>query len=349
MGFLEGKVGWTLLFIAGLVFPFVTSNDYHLTVMSTAYIFALATIGLNLITGYTGQFNLAHAGFMAVGAYTVGILTVDHQVPFWVAFPLSGVITVLIGLPLGFVSLRLKGHYFSIFTLCVGYIMFLVIEKWEGLTHGTVGVIGVPPPSPIPLPFGWDAIAFDTPRSLYYLVFFFLVVGVFFMHRIVTSLLGRTFMAIRNSDELAESLGINLMRNKLLAFSLSVFYAGIAGGLYAGFVRFLGPDLAGVQHTFDFTMYMLVGGLGTLLGPLLGALTVPWLTQYLQFLQEYRFIVFGPVLILLVIFVPNGIVGSYLGWKARRASRALAALKTTPPPAAAPVAPVTPQQGGSRA
>jgi branched-chain amino acid transport system permease protein len=316
MSHLEGRTGWALLFLAGLVFPLVTGNDYHLTVMSTAYIFALACIGLNLIVGYTGQFNLAHTGFMAVGAYTVGILTVDHGVPFWIAFALSGMASVAIGFPLGLVSLRLKGHYFSIFTLCVGYIMFLVIEKWESVTHGTVGIIGIPSPSPI------GSLRFETPMQLYYLVFFFLVLGLWVMRRIVTSLLGRTFMAIRNSDELAESLGINLMRNKLLAFLLSVFYAGMAGGLYAGFVRFLGPDLAGVHHTFDLTMYMLVGGIGTLLGPLLGALAVPWLAQYLQWLQEYRFVVFGPLLILLVIFLPHGIVGSYLGWRARLASAA---------------------------
>jgi branched-chain amino acid transport system permease protein len=119
----------------------------------------------------------------------------------------------------------------------------------------------------------------------------------------------------------AQSLGINLMRNKVLAFVLSVVYAGLAGGLYAGAVRFLGPDLAGVEHTFDMTMYMLVGGIGTLAGPLLGALIVPWLTQYLQFLQAYRFVVFGPILILLVIFLPNGIVGLYQAHRVRRARR----------------------------
>ena len=329
MKFLEGKTGWGLLFILGLLFPFMAGNDYHLTVMSTAYIFALATVGLNLITGYTGQFNLAHAGFMAVGAYTVGILTVDYQVPFWIAFVLSGFVTAAIGWPLGIVSLRLKGHYFSIFTLCVGYIMFLVIEKWESLTHGTVGIIGIPAPTAI------GPITFDTPRALYYMVFFFLVVGVWVMHRIVNSLLGRTFMAIRNSDELAESLGINLMRNKVVAFVLSVFYAGLAGGLYAGFVRFLGPDIAGVHHTFDMTMFMLIGGIGTMLGPLLGALAMPWLTQYLQFLQDFRFLVFGPLLILLVIFMPNGIVGSFLAWKARRAAKQHAAAAPSAPTATA--------------
>lgn len=318
MKYLTGKPGWLLLLALGLAFPFFAKNDYHLTVMSTAYIFALATLGLNLITGYTGQFNLAHSGFMAVGAYTVGILTVDYQVPFWIAFGLSGVVAAFLGIFIGLVSLRLKGHYFSIFTMCVGYIMFLVIEKWESLTHGTVGIIGIPAPT------GVGTFTFDTPRSLYYLVFFFLVLGTWVMHRIATSLLGRTFVAIRNSDNLAEALGIDLMRNKLLAFLLSVCYAGLAGGLYAGFVRFLGPGIAGIEHTFDMTMYMLIGGLGTLLGPLLGALSVPWLTQYLQFLQEYRFIVFGPILILLVIFVPHGIVGTYMGWRARREAGAIA-------------------------
>ncbi|CAM5791897.1 ABC transporter permease OS=Rhizobacter sp. Root404 OX=1736528 GN=ASC76_00780 PE=4 SV=1 [Rhizobacter fulvus] len=323
MNGIQGKWGWALLAALGLVFPLIAKNDYHLTVMSTAYIFAIATIGLNLITGYTGQFNLAHSGFMAVGAYTVGILTVDHHWPFWAAFALSGFTAAALGFFVGILSLRLRGHFFSIFTLCVGYIMFLVIEKWESLTHGTVGIIGIPAPGAI------AGIAFDTPRTLYYLVFAFLVLGVWVMSRIVRSLLGRTFVAIRNSEELAESLGINLMRTKLLAFMLSVFYAGMAGGLYAGFVRFLGPGVAGVENTFDMTIYMLIGGIGTLLGPLLGALSVPWLTQYLQFLQEYRFIVFGPILVLLVIFLPHGVVGTYLGWRARRAAHA------QPAPAAA--------------
>ena len=339
MKYLQGKAGWSLLFIAGLAFPFLAGNDYHLTVMSTAYIFAIATVGLNLITGYTGQFNLAHSGFMAVGAYTVGILTVDYQVPFWVAFALSGVMAAAIGFFVGLVSLRLKGHFFSIFTMCVGYIMFLLIEKWESLTHGTVGIMGIPVPSAI------GPISFESPRALYYLVFFFLVVGMWVMHRIVNSLLGRTFMAIRNGDELAESLGINLMRNKVLAFMLSVAYAGFAGGLYAGFVRFLGPDLASVEQTFNMTVYMLIGGLGTLVGPLLGAIAMPWLTQYLQFLQELRYLVFGPILVLLVIFMPHGIVGTYLGWRARRAALA--------PPAPVPSLPLVAQpataQGGRNA
>lgn len=306
---------WLILFVLGLALPVVVHNDYSLTVMSTAYIFALATVGLNLITGYTGQFNLAHGGFLAIGAYTVGILTVDHQVPFWIAFIAAGVVTTVLGFFVGLVSLRLKGHYFSIFTLCVGYIIFLVIEKWDAFTHGVVGIIDIPAPPAI------GPVRFDQPLPLYYLTLLFLAAGMWLMRRIVESMLGRTFIAIRNSEMLAQSLGIELMRNKLLAFLISTFYAGIAGGLYAGFVRFLGPDLAGIDHTFDMTMYMVVGGMGTLAGPLVGALTLPWLTQTLQFLQAYRFLVFGPLLIALLIFLPNGIVGLYESARVRRAAR----------------------------
>jgi len=332
-------LGWGLLLVLALAFPFLAGNDYHLTVMSTAYIYAIATIGLNLITGYTGQYNLAHSGFMAIGAYTVGILTVDHGMSFWLAFALSGFVSAGIGFFVGLVSLRLKTHFFSIFTLCVGYIMYLLIEKWESLTHGTVGIMGIPAPENI------GALDFSEPRTQYYLVLFFLVASLWVMHRIVHSLLGRTFMAIRNGDELAQALGINLMRNKLLAFMLSVFFSGLAGGLYAGYVRFLGPGVASVEHTFDMTMYMLVGGIGTLLGPLLGAISVPWLTQYLQVLQEYRFVVFGPVLVLLVIFLPYGIVGTYIN-RQRRKAAAAAALHAPATPGA-PDEPAAPAKQGA--
>lgn len=333
--------GWLLLLALAIAFPFLADNDYHLTVMSTAFIYAIATIGLNLITGYTGQYNLAHSGFMAVGAYTVGILTVDYGMSFWLSFALSGFVAAFLGFFVGIVSLRLKTHFFSIFTLCVGYIMFLVIEKWESLTHGTVGIMGIPAPENI------GPLDFSEPRTQYYMVLFFLAASVWVMHRIVHSLLGRTFMAIRNGDDLAQALGINLMRNKLLAFMLSVFFSGLAGGLYAGYVRFLGPAVASVEHTFDMTMYMLIGGIGTLLGPLLGAISMPWLTQYLQVLQEYRFVVFGPVLVLLVIFLPYGIVGTYLNRQRRKA--AMRAPAAPAQPATSSSSAGAPKQGATHA
>ena len=139
------------------------------------------------------------------------------------------------------------------------------------------------------------------------------------MGRLSRSLLGRTFIAIRNGDELAQSLGINLMRNKILAFVLSTTYAGLAGALYAGMVRIIGPEEANIVHTFDMITYLLVGGIGTLMGPLLGTVGIVWITQSLQFLEEYRMIIFGPMLVILVIFFPRGISGQFLTWMHHKA------------------------------
>lgn len=315
MNFLLGRGGALLLLAVAIVFPLISQNQYHIYLMSLAFIWTMATAGMNLITGYTGQLNLAHAGFVAIGAYTVGLLTVDYGLNFWAAFVLSGLLAGLIGFFVGIVSLRLTEHYFAIFTLCVGFIIWQLLEKWEGLTHGVHGVIDIPAPADL---FG---ISFASPTAQYYLVLFFLVVTLWLMHRIVTSLLGRTFLAIRNSEQLAEALGIHLMRNKVLSFVLSTIIADYAGGLYAGSVRFLDPSLSGVTITFDMVTYLLVGGIGTLFGPLVGTLLVIWVSQYLQFLQDFRMIVFGPLLVVLVIFFPRGIVGYLQQKKMERAAR----------------------------
>jgi branched-chain amino acid transport system permease protein len=300
---------------AALAYPFVVPNDYFIYVMALAYIFAIASLGLNLILGYTGHLNLAHAAFMAIGAYTVGIMTVDYGVPYWIAFLLAGVFAAAVGLVAGVISLRLKHHYFSIFTLCVGIIVYLVIEKWDALTHGVVGIIGIPAPPPI------GPISFENTISQYYLVLAFLILALVLMDRIVHSLHGRAFMAIRNGEPLAEALGVPLMRTKVISFVISVAYAGYAGALYAGFVRFIGPAIASEANAFDMIAFILVGGLGTLSGPLIGAILLTWATQSLQFLQDYRLLVFGAMLILLVMFLPKGIIGTLKARQAREAGR----------------------------
>ena len=300
-----------VLLLAALIFPFVGS-EYYTYVMAQAFIWAIAVYGLNIITGFCGQLNLAHGGFFAIGAYVVAILTVDHGWAFWPAFIASGVFSAVFGFLVGIVSLRLKEHYFAIFTLCVGFIIYLLLDKWEALTHGSLGIISIAPPE------GFGLIDFTRTIPFYYLVLFFLVLAIVLLSRISSSLLGRTFLAIRISDDLAQSLGINLMRNKVLAFVLSTVYAGLAGGLYAGVFRFIGPDMAEVVHTFDIITYLLVGGIGTLMGPLVGTMMITWLTQAVQSFEEYRMIVFGPLLVLLVIFMPKGVVGTFLTWRGRR-------------------------------
>jgi branched-chain amino acid transport system permease protein len=210
------------------------------------------------------------------------------------------------------IALRTKSHFFAIYTMCVGVIVYLLIDKWDSLTGGVRGLIGIPAPGNI------GPITFDTLTSQYYLALFFLTFTIFLCYRIVHSLLGRTFIAIRNSEELAKTIGISIMKNQLLAFTLSALFAGLSGALYASFIRFIGPQISAITVTFEMLMYLLVGGIGTLAGPIVGTLIVISLTQSLQFLEEYRMLIFGPVVVLLVLYYPRGITGSINGYLQRK-------------------------------
>lgn len=304
-----------MFLLFAILFPFLTQNQYYLHIFSLAFIWAIAVYGLNLIGGFTGQLSLAHAGFFGVGAYATGLLTVKGGMNFWLALVLATLITVILGFLIGLIALRTKEHFFAIYTLCVGYIIYLVIYKWEALTEGVRGLIGIPAPSPI------GPLTFDTPRAQYYLLLSFLVLVIFLMKRILNSLIGRTYMAIRNSEDLAQTIGINTMKHKLVSFTLSTFFAGLAGGLYASFVRFIGPDISYINITFDMLTYLIVGGIGTISGPLIGTILVVWVSQYLQFLQDYRMLIFGPLLVSLIIFYPRGIAGGIEDWLKRRKAK----------------------------
>ncbi|WP_078392515.1 branched-chain amino acid ABC transporter permease [Shouchella patagoniensis] len=301
-----------IFLLLALLIPLVTDNQYYLYILTISFVWTIGVYGMNLISGYTGQLSLAHAGFFAIGAYSVGLLTVKVGMSYWLAFMLALVITTIIGLLVGLIALRTKEHFFAIYTLCVGYIIYLIIYQWDEFTGGVRGLIGIPAPGAI------GPIQFENSQALYYLVLVFLVGTVIFMKWITESLVGRTYIAIRNSEELAQTIGINTMRQKLVSFVTSTFFAALAGVLYASVVRFIGPNISYTMVTFDMLTYALVGGFGTLFGPVVGTLLIVLLTQSLQFMEEYRMIVFGPLLVLLVIFYPRGIVGGYAAWKRKR-------------------------------
>lgn len=301
-----------LLIVVALLFPFIVPNQYYIYIMTLSFIWIIAVYGLNIVAGYTGYLSLAHAGFFAIGAYSMGILTTKVEMGFWLAFILSPIITMIIGLFIGLFALRTKEHFFAIYTLCVGYIIYLLIDKWESLTGGVRGLIGIPPLPNI------GPIELSDPIYRYYFVLLILLLSIFVIYRIINSLVGRTFTAIRNSENLALALGISTTVNKLLAFVLSTFFAGLAGVLYAVFIRFLGPEISSTIIMFDLLTSLIVGGIGTFAGPIVGTLLIVWVSQSLQFLEEYRMLVFGPILTLMIIFSPYGIVGLFKNISAKR-------------------------------
>ncbi|KKM10071.1 ABC transporter permease [Clostridiales bacterium PH28_bin88] len=299
-----------ILMLLAVTFPFVVTSSYYLHLVIMSYLWAIAVYGLNLILGYTGQTSLGHAGFMGIGAYTTGLLSLKIGMSFWPALLLACLFTSFIGWLAGLVSLRTRGHYFSIFTLCLGVIIYVLINRWDELTGGMNGLIGIRPPDPIPFPVVGQ-IQFNSLPAMYYLILIFLMLTIFAVGRVVNSLIGRSFLAIKNSEGLAEVTGINVMQTKILSFVLSTFFAGLAGGLYAGYIRFIGPQLADVGTTFEMLLYMFVGGQASIAGPMIGSLIVPVLTETLQALQTYRMTIFGVTLILLIMFFPKGLVGGF--------------------------------------
>ncbi len=299
------RVGIILIIAFAIVFPLIADNQYFLRIMSLGFIYIIAIYGMNLLAGFTGYLSLAHAGFFAIGAYSLGIFTTKYEVSFWLAFVAAIVFTTVVGVVTGLIALRTREHFFAIYTLVVGYLIYLIIDKWDEMTGGVRGLIGIPVPDPI------GPIEFNTDLSMYYLALFFVLIATVVVTRIVKSLTGRTFIAIRNSEDLAQTIGINTMTNKLTSFIISIVFAATAGALYASLTRFLGPDIANLPMVFDFLMYLIVGGLGTITGPIVGTMLIIWLSQFLQGLQEYRMLIFGPILTLLVIFYPSGIVGAF--------------------------------------
>jgi branched-chain amino acid transport system permease protein len=306
------KTNWFYLvvLIIALVVPLLITNRYYAQVITMSCLFAIGALSMNLILGYTGQMSLAHGGFFAIGAYGVAILTYTMGWNFWLALPVSALLSAFIGFLVGMPALRTRGSYFAITTMCLGEIIYLIAGNWMELTGGHNGIVGIPVPSPISIP-GLGKLAFDSQIPQYYLVLFFLLLTLFVMHRLVKSLRGMTFLATAINEDLAEAVGINTFRTKLLSFVVANFFAGLAGGIYASLIGSISPSVASIAMTFNFLMYVLLGGITTLAGPIVGAFMIPILLEYLQFLQDYQMILFGFLLIVVIIYFPTGFMGLY--------------------------------------
>ncbi len=319
---LAALLGLVLLGLA-LAFPVLVTDSYYQHIMNVIFLFAISIYGFNIITGIAGQFNIAHAGFIGIGAYASALLTARLPLSFWEAMPLSILVTAVFGFLIGYPSLRLRGVYFALTTLAFGEILSLVFENWISVTGGPMGITKIPPPTPLRLPGGVH-LAFDDKSGFYYLCLISLLVAMYVNRQLLRSRLGRAMLAVRENEDLAQSVGVPIARTKMIAFVLATMFLGLTGSLYAHYFRFISPVSFSAGETFRHVTMLIVGGKGTLLGPLVGAAIFTALPEVLRGIEDYQWIAYGVILMLCVVFLPKGIAGWLRDVRGRRGNGAAA-------------------------
>lgn len=288
---------------AALALPaFVGANSYALFVATQLGIYIIAAIGLNLLAGYAGQVSLGHAAFVAIGAYSVALLTVDHHWPFWAAAVVGVVLAAGLGVLAALPAFRLSTWYFAFITLAFALVFEKMIVEWRWLTKGFAGVVSVPPPSAFGYEFG--------PRPLYYTIVAVTVVAFILVRNVVRSRFGRAFVAVRDVEPAALAVGASPQRTKLVAFVISAALAGVAGAFFAVQKTVVTPDDFTADFSIFFLLTVVLGGLGTLWGPIIGALVFFLIPELLAGLQSWRMLIYGGMLLGLMLFAPHGLYGA---------------------------------------
>ncbi len=319
-----GLVSFLGLLTALSVFPLValhiSGGSYYITVLNLIAINAIVALGLNILVGYTGQISLGHAGFFAIGAYAQAILVTGVDLPFPVALLLAGLMAGVFGLLLGLPALRLEGPYLAIATLGFGIAAVQIIGRL-GFLGGRMG-LNVPGPGFV----DWlkeviagsvsAEAAVDAPHyAIYMIVMPVTVVLTIVAVNLMKSRVGRAFVAVRDSEIAAETIGVNLTRTKTMAFAISAFYTGVAGGLYAHAMGFINPESFDLRLSITFLAMVVVGGLGSILGAHLGAVLMTLLPLSLTAVRNVPEIIYGAIMILVILFEPLGLRGRWLKLK----------------------------------
>jgi branched-chain amino acid transport system permease protein len=289
--------------VVALLLPFVPNIAYILQTLTSAWLYAMLALSLTLVAGTVGQVSLGHAGLLAIGAYASALLALNGGVPVPLAVLLAGVITAVLGTLVLMPAFRLRGHYISIATLGVGEIVGLVILNWESLTRGPMGISGIPP-----LSIG--GMDLDSPQAAYWASLLVLVALALLHTRLLSSHLGRTFRAIREDDVAARAYGISLDRYKALAFVYAGFAAGISGGITAHMYSYISYDTFTSQISVLALTMVILGGMGNVLGAIVGAVALVSLPEMFRWAAEYRLLIYGVVLLLLIRFRPQGLLGT---------------------------------------
>jgi branched-chain amino acid transport system permease protein len=311
MGKMKKSFILALLLISIVLLPSLVGNPYftHILIMSGLSI--LLALGLNFAVGFGGQMSFAQAAFYGIGAYGSALLSLKLGWSFWVAFPLAAILAGLFGFFLGLITIRLGGYYLVIATLGFQKIVELTISHWNTMTRGTMGITGIPSPEAITLPGLGTLLKFDDINAFYYFILVLVALVIFAALRVKNSRLGLELRATKEDEMAARSVGVKSTRVKVIAFTMSAIAAGAAGSFFAHYVHNIHPESFNVGISFSILLMVIIGGTGTIAGPILGAVFLTVLPEYLRFFQDYKLILFGFTLMVFVIFFPGGLVGLY--------------------------------------
>ena len=334
MASLSNKWPWVLVAL-GLLIPLLQPvmpnivSDYRLFLVSTMIIAAIAVLGLNLLTGFNGQFSLGHGAFYAVGAYTAAVLMDKLNVPYWATIPAAAIVCFMFGYLFGLPALKLEGHYLALATFALALAVPQILKyKWlEGLTGGVQGIVLLKPEPPFGLPLSED-------QWLFYFCFITMVVLYWAAANLLDSRSGRAMMAIRDQYMAADTMGIDTALYKTVTFGISAAYTGIAGALSASAIAFVAPDSFNIFLSIKFLLGLVVGGIGSLTGSVIGGIFYVLVDNSAQSLTQFirndlglpfdlsAYTVFGVLLIAIIYLMPMGIAGGiYLAWRKLRGVR----------------------------
>ncbi|MDX9860626.1 MAG: high-affinity branched-chain amino acid ABC transporter permease LivM [Rhodospirillales bacterium] len=286
-----------------LVFPFLFSM-YQVNIMISALMYIMLGLGLNIVVGLAGLLDLGFVAFYAVGAYAYALLNLHFGLGFWTVLPLAAILGAFVGILLGFPVLRLRGDYLAIVTLGFGEIIRLVLENWGAFTHGPSGISNIPRPDLFGVELGLQGRII----YMYYVVLALVIFTIVVVTRLKYSRIGRAWMALREDEIACQAMGIDKTKTKLMAFSLGATWAAMAGVVFAGKTSFINPASFTFLESAMILSIVVLGGMGSTVGVILGALILILLPEYLRAFAEYRMIVFGAVMVLFMVFRPQGLI-----------------------------------------
>jgi branched-chain amino acid transport system permease protein len=294
-----------VLAIVAILFPQFLSA-YQTNVMTTALMYVVLGLGLNIVVGLAGLLDLGFVAFYAVGAYTYALLNLHYGLGFWTVLPIGGVLAAMFGILLGFPVLRLRGDYLAIVTLGFGEIIRLVLENWGEFSKGPSGVSNISRPGF----FGMEMNLESSIIYTYYIMVLFVIVTIFIVNRLQDSRLGRAWIALREDEIACQAMGIDKRKTKLVAFSLGAFWAGTMGVMFAAKTTFVNPASFTFLESAIILAIVVLGGMGSIVGVLLGALILILMPEYLRALSQYRMLAFGAILVCMMIFRPQGLISN---------------------------------------